>query len=85
LCWHQASGERRRCSHYHADGQDTWIILKGTLSYYLGDGQNQILHRGEVAIAAKHQVHGAVNHSQENMIFVSIYWVPQIGYQQELG
>jgi len=71
--------------HYHPDGQDTWIILKGTLTYYLGDGQSQILHQGEVAIAEKDQIHGAVNHSQENVIFVSIYSAPQIGYQRELG
>lgn len=69
--------------HSHPDGQDTWIILKGTLTYYLGDGQSQILSEGEMAIAEKHQVHGAINHGQENAVFVSIYSAPHIGYQKE--
>jgi quercetin dioxygenase-like cupin family protein len=71
--------------HSHPDGQDTWVMLKGTLIYYLGDHQSQILQQGEVAIAEKNQVHGAINHSQENAIFVSIYSAPKIGYQRELG
>ncbi|MFM8295409.1 MAG: hypothetical protein ACKN9E_12805 [Microcystaceae cyanobacterium] len=50
-----------------------------------GEHQSQILHPGEVAIAEKDQVHGAINHSQENAIFVSIYSAPQIGYQPKLG
>jgi quercetin dioxygenase-like cupin family protein len=69
--------------HSHPDGQDTWIILKGTLTYYLGDGHRQILNEGDMAIAGKNQVHGAINHSQENTIFVSIYSAPSIGYQKE--
>ncbi|MBE9175934.1 cupin domain-containing protein [Synechocystis salina LEGE 06155] len=69
--------------HSHPDGQDTWVMLKGALTYYLGEHQTQILSQGEVAIAEKGQVHGAINHSQENAVFVSIYSAPQIGYQRE--
>lgn len=69
--------------HSHPDGQDTWVMLKGTLTYCLGDGQSQILHQGEVAIAEKNQVHGAINHGRENAVFVSIYSAPHIGYQKE--
>ncbi|MBE9242014.1 cupin domain-containing protein [Synechocystis salina LEGE 00031] len=70
--------------HSHPDGQDTWVMLKGTLTYFLGEHQSQTLTQGEVAIAEKGQVHGAINHSQENAVFVSIYSAPQIGYQREL-
>ncbi|AIE74286.1 MULTISPECIES: cupin domain-containing protein [unclassified Synechocystis] len=69
--------------HSHPDGQDTWVMLQGTLTYYLGDGHSQILQEGEVAIAKRNEVHGAINHSQENAIFVSIYSAPSIGYQKE--
>ena len=51
--------------HSHPDGQDTWVMLKGTLTYYLGEHRTQILTQGEVAIAEKDQVHGAINNSQE--------------------
>jgi len=71
--------------HSHPGGQDTWVMLKGTLTYHLPKHQSQILHPGEVAIAEKDQVHGSINNSQENAIFVSIYSAPQIGYQPKLG
>jgi len=28
-------------AHLHPDGQDTWVMLKGTLTYYLGNGESQ--------------------------------------------
>jgi quercetin dioxygenase-like cupin family protein len=39
---------------------------------------------GEVAIADQHQIHGAVNNSSEDAVFISIYSAPQIGYQKTL-
>jgi quercetin dioxygenase-like cupin family protein len=39
--------------HSHPNGQDTWVMLKGTLTYYSGNSHNQILRQGDVAIAAK--------------------------------
>ncbi|TAE78560.1 MAG: cupin domain-containing protein [Oscillatoriales cyanobacterium] len=69
-------------AHLHPDGQDTWVMLRGTLTYYLGNGQSQILNAGEVAIAEKNQIHGAVNDHSEDALFVSIYSAPQIGYEQ---
>lgn len=68
--------------HYHPDGQDTWVMIKGTLTYYLGDGQSQSLNTGEVALADKNQIHGAINESNEDAIFVSIYSAPNIGYEK---
>ncbi|WP_308253746.1 cupin domain-containing protein [Geminocystis sp. GBBB08] len=71
-------------SHYHPDGQDTWVMIKGTLTYYLGDGQSQSLNAGEVALAQKNQIHGAMNKSNEDAVFVSIYSAPNIGYEKAL-
>ncbi|MEG4281917.1 cupin domain-containing protein [Microcoleus sp. A006_D1] len=68
--------------HFHPDGQDTWVMLRGTLTYYLGNGESQSLNAGEVAIAEKNQIHGAVNENSEDAVFVSIYSAPQIGYKK---
>jgi len=69
-------------AHFHPDGQDTWVMLRGTLTYYLGNGESQSLNAGEVAIAEKNQIHGAVNDNSEDAVFVSIYSAPQIGYEK---
>ena len=60
-------------------------MLRGTLIYYLGNDQSQVLNQGDVAIAEKNQIHGAVNNSNENAVFVSIYSAPHIGYKKELA
>ncbi|WP_242017991.1 cupin domain-containing protein [Synechocystis sp. FACHB-383] len=69
--------------HSHPNGQDTWVMIKGTLTYYLGNSHSQILRQGSVAIAERNQVHGAINNGEENAIFVSIYSASDIGYQNE--
>lgn len=68
--------------HFHPDGQDTWIMVRGTLTYYLGNYETQILNAGEVALAQKNQIHGAINESNEDAVFVSIYSAPEIGYEK---
>ncbi|MEB3122832.1 MAG: cupin domain-containing protein [Snowella sp.] len=72
-------------AHLHPDGQDTWVMLRGTLTYYLGNGESQSLNTGEIAIANQHQIHGGVNNSNEDAVFVSIYSAPQIGYEKALS
>ena len=67
-------------AHVHPDGQDTWFMQRGTLTYYLGNGQSQTLSAGQFAIADQGQVHGAINEGTEDAIFVSIYSAPDIGY-----
>ena len=67
-------------AHSHPDGQDTWVMLQGTLTYYLGDGQRRTLSSGQIALADQDQVHGAVNEGTEDAVFVSIYSAPKIGY-----
>ena len=72
-------------AHLHPDGQDTWVMLRGPLTYYLGNGESQSLNTGEIAIADQHQIHGGVNNSNEDAVFVSIYSAPQIGYEKALS
>ena len=69
-------------AHIHPDGQDTWVMLRGTLTYYLGNTQRRTLAVGQVAIAEKNQVHGAINESSEDAVFVSIYSARQLGYEK---
>jgi quercetin dioxygenase-like cupin family protein len=71
-------------AHFHPDGQDTWVMLRGTLTYYLGNGQRQTLSVGQIVLADKNQIHGAVNEGTEDAVFVSIYSAPQIGYVEAL-
>lgn len=66
--------------HLHPSGQDTWVMLKGTLTYYLINGQTQTLSAGQCALADQSQIHGAVNDGTEDAVFVSIYSAPKIGY-----
>jgi quercetin dioxygenase-like cupin family protein len=77
--WAVRSGQEVE-AHFHPDGQDTWFMLRGTLTYYLGNGQRQTLSAGQFAIADQGQVHGAINEGTEDSVFVSIYSAPKIGY-----
>ncbi len=67
-------------AHFHPSGQDTWVMLQGRLTYYLGNGQRQTLSAGQCALADQSQIHGAVNEDKENAVFVSIYSASKIGY-----
>ena len=69
-------------AHIHPDGQDTWIMLRGALSYYLGDGQRTTIRAGQVDVAKHHQVHGAINDSGEDAVFLSIYSAPKLGWEK---
>jgi len=69
-------------AHIHPDGQDTWVMLRGTLTYHLGNTQQQTLIAGQIALAEKNQVHGAINESSEDAVFVSIYSARQLGYEK---
>jgi quercetin dioxygenase-like cupin family protein len=65
-------------AHTHPDGQDTWIVLRGEMTYYLGDGQRQTIAPGHVDIAEAFQVHGAINEGSEDAVFLSIYSAPSL-------
>ncbi|MCL1466478.1 cupin domain-containing protein [Argonema galeatum] len=67
-------------AHFHPDGQDTWVMLQGNLTYHLGNSENRTLSPGELALAEQGQVHGAINEGTEDAVFVSIYSAPKIGY-----
>ncbi|WP_283401551.1 cupin domain-containing protein [Halorubrum sp. DM2] len=68
--------------HIHSDGQDTWVMIQGTLTYYLGDGQTKQITAGQVDVDPEEIVHGGVNEGTDNVIFVSIHSGPDIGYEE---
>ncbi len=65
-------------THIHPDGQDTWIMIKGELTYYMGNGQRRSIASGNIDVAEHHQIHGALNEGSEDAIFVSIYSAPSL-------
>ena len=65
-------------AHTHPDGQDTWIMIRGELTYYLGDGQKKIISAGQIDVAEPLQVHGAINEGSEDVVFLSIYSAPSL-------
>jgi quercetin dioxygenase-like cupin family protein len=65
-------------AHIHPDGQDTWIVVRGELTYYLGDGQKKIITAGQIDVAEPSQVHGAINEGSEDAVFLSIYSAPSL-------
>lgn len=64
--------------HTHPDGQDTWIVIRGELTYYLGNGEKKTISAGQIDVAEPLQVHGAINEGKENAVFVSIYSAPSL-------
>ena len=69
-------------AHTHPKGQDTWIMIKGELTYYLGNGQVKKIKSGQIDVAPKNMVHGCVNEGSEDAIFISIYSPRDIGYEE---
>ena len=69
-------------AHIHPDGQDTWVMLRGALSYYLGNGGRITIRAGQVDVAEHHQVHGAINDGGEDAVFLSIYSAPKLGWEK---
>jgi quercetin dioxygenase-like cupin family protein len=65
-------------AHLHPDGQDTWIVLRGELTYYLGSGEQKIISAGQIDVAEPSQVHGAINRGVEDAVFISIYSAPSL-------
>jgi quercetin dioxygenase-like cupin family protein len=65
-------------AHTHPDGQDTWGMLRGELTYYLGNGRKKTIRAGQVDVAEATQVHGAVNEGTEDAVFLSIYSAPML-------
>jgi quercetin dioxygenase-like cupin family protein len=65
-------------THMHPDGQDTWIMPRGELTYRLGGGHNETIRAGQVDVAEPLQVHGAVNNGPADAMFPSIYSAPTL-------
>lgn len=69
-------------AHTHPDGQDTWVMLRGELTFYLGGGQRRIIRAGDVDVADKNQVHGARNETTTDAVFLSIYSAPKLAWEK---
>ncbi len=69
-------------AHTHPDGQDTWVMVRGELTYYLGGGQRRTIRAGDLDVADKNRVHGARNESAADAIFLSIYSAPKLGWEK---
>ena len=69
-------------AHTHPDGQDTWVMLRGELTYYLGGGERRTIRAGDADVADKDQVHGAINTGGEDAVFLSIYSAAKLGWQR---
>jgi quercetin dioxygenase-like cupin family protein len=68
-------------AHTHPGGQDTWIMIEGDLTYYLGNSKTKRIHAGQIDVASKNIIHGCVNEGNKDAIFVSIYSPKEIGFQ----
>ena len=69
-------------AHIHPKGQDTWIMIQGELTYYLGNGQSKKIIAGQIDVASQNVVHGCINEGKEDVIFISIYSPRDIGYEK---
>jgi quercetin dioxygenase-like cupin family protein len=69
-------------AHTHPDGQDTWVMVRGELTYFLGSGARRTIRAGDVDVADRDQVHGAVNESGADAVFLSIYSAPKLGWEK---
>jgi quercetin dioxygenase-like cupin family protein len=65
-------------AHTHPDGQDTWIMVRGKLTYYLGNGEKRTIAAGQIDIAEESQIHGAINEEKDDAVFLSIYSEPSL-------
>jgi len=68
-------------AHIHPGGQDTWIMIEGELTYYLGNSKTKRIRAGQIDVASKNEIHGCVNEGSTDAIFVSIYSPREIGFQ----
>jgi quercetin dioxygenase-like cupin family protein len=68
-------------AHRHPAGQDTWVVLEGEAEYLMGDGETRTLRRGDIAVAAPGQCHGARNLGVEPFLFISVVAPAKAGYE----
>jgi quercetin dioxygenase-like cupin family protein len=66
-------------THTHPSGQE---MMRGELTYLMGNGQRTVIRAGELDVADHDEVHGAVNDGTEDAVFLSIYSAPEIGWEK---
>lgn len=58
--------------HSHSDGDDLWICLQGTGTFYPGNGEEVEIEKGDMIISKPGQHHGMKNTGDERFIFVGV-------------
>lgn len=61
--------------HYHADAKHIFFITEGQ-GHLHGDGEDQALATGDVALVEEGEVHSFSNPYEENFAFIEL-WVPK--------
>jgi len=55
-------------------------MIRGELTYYLGDGRKKIIRAGQCDVAEQDQIHGAKNEGAGDAVFLSVYSAPKLGW-----
>ena len=72
IVWHVKPGQNIH-SHIHPNGQDTWIVMSGSAEYIFDEsGETKTVKTGDIVIAERGQIHGAVNNGDIPFVFVSV-------------
>jgi quercetin dioxygenase-like cupin family protein len=53
-------------------------MVRGKLTYYLGNGEKRTIAAGQIDIAEESQIHGAINEEKDDAVFLSIYSAPSL-------
>ena len=81
VAWYVKPGQRIQ-AHVHPEGQDTWTILSGCGEYRISEqGESIAIAQGDVLIAHRGEVHGALNTGQEPLVFVSVVSPAASGFE----
>ena len=84
IVWHVGPGQEI-APHIHPEGQDTWIVRSGRAEYRPGGGKTEEIGKGDVVVAERGEVHGAVNSGSEPFIFVSVVSPAKAGFENAEG
>ena len=81
IMWHVKPGQTIE-NHTHPNGQDTWTVLSGS-AQYISDEKGSVseVKTGDIVIAHRGEVHGAVNNGNIPFIFVSVVSPSEAGFE----
>lgn len=59
-------------AHSHAKADDLWICIKGTGTFFPGEGETATITAGDLIISTPGQVHGVENTGDEPLVFIGV-------------